>query len=102
MASNVGEFFKNFWDSFTKKLSDLATNIGEFFVTLGENIGQFFKDLLTGLGNFIKGFFNGFATVFDFLLHIFVPTEEQWDAIKEDYRDLGEVFKSKIPFVRII
>lgn len=102
MASNVGEFFKNFWSSFTEKLSNLAKTIGEFFTTLGENIGQFFKDLLTGLGNFIKGFFNGFATVFDFLIHIIIPNEEQINTIKEDYKDLGDVLLNKIPFVRII
>ena len=91
MATNVGEFFKNFWDSFTQGLSDL-----------GKTIGTFFDNLLKGISDFVKGLFNGFTTILDFFLHIFVPTEEQWDAIKEDYRDLGEVFKNKIPFVRTI
>lgn len=37
--------------------------------------------------------------MFDFFIHIFVPTEEQWNAIKQDYKDLGDTFKNHLPFI---
>ena len=32
-------------------------------------------------------------------MHIFVPTDEQWAEIENDYTQLGETVKSHIPFV---
>ncbi len=99
MGSNIGNFF-----------SDLGTNLGNWFSDLGSSIGNFFGNLWTNTQNFFSGMvenisniWNWFGEFFlklaDFLIHIFVPTEEQWDAIKEDYTDLSDTFKNHIPFV---
>lgn len=37
--------------------------------------------------------------MWDFFIHIFVPTEEQWNAIKQDYKDLGDTFKNHLPLI---
>ncbi len=110
LASSVGKFFSNFWESFTKGLSDLGKSIGEFFNGLGSAIGGFFSDLWTNIGNFFSGmvenignmwnwFTNFFENLMLFVYHIFIPTDEQWDALKEDFNDLSNAFNNHVPFV---
>ncbi|MCI8352429.1 MAG: hypothetical protein HFJ58_02235 [Clostridia bacterium] len=121
MVNSVGNFFSNFWTGFTEGLSNLASNIGNFFNDLGTNLGNWFSNLGTSIGNFFsdlwtntQNFFSGmvqdisniwsffvdfFVNMADFLINIFVPTEEQWQAIQEDYTDLSNTFKNHIPFV---
>lgn len=50
------------------------------------------KTLFTWIGDF-------FNALFDFVYHIFIPTDEQWEAIKQDYSELGETFNNHIPFI---
>lgn len=40
-----------------------------------------------------------FDTLLNFLIHIFIPTDSQLDAIKQDFSDLGSNFKTHLPFV---
>lgn len=37
--------------------------------------------------------------LFDFFIHIFVPTEEQWAEIGKDYEQMGDTIKNHIPFI---
>lgn len=121
MASSIGNFFSNFWENFTKGFTDLTTNIGTFFSDLGSNIktwfsnlgssiGGFFTDLWTNISEFFAGmvenisniwdwFTNFFVNLSEFLVHIFIPTDEQWNAVKEDYNDIGNSFNNHVPFV---
>ena len=128
MVTSIGNFFNGFWNNLTEGFSNLVNSIGEFFSNLGtnlsnwfSNIGDWFSDLGSSIGNFfsnlwtnISDFFSGmvenigyiwnwftnfFDAFLDFLIHIVVPTDEQWEAIKQDYTDLGNTFKNHIPFV---
>ena len=41
-------------------------------------------------------FFNG---LFDFFIHIFVPTDEQWSDLSSQDEEIGKKFESKFPFI---
>lgn len=117
LATSVGEFFSNFWSSFTQGLSDVVSGIGEFFTNLGTNLANWFSDVGTWfseLGSDIGSWFsdlwdttknifswlgNFFQDLWDFFIHIFVPTDEQWNDIGNDYTQMGDTVKSHIPFV---
>lgn len=80
-------------------MSNVVSGIGEFFSNLGTNLGNWFsslwnttKEIFSWLGHF-------FDELSDFFFHIFVPTDEQWEAIKQDYSDLGNTFNNHMPFV---
>lgn len=74
----------------------IINGIGEFFFGDGteENRGLFglIGDILSFLGNF-------FGNLLDFFVHIFVPDDGQWEEIKESYSDLGDLIKTKLPFI---
>lgn len=128
LVTSVNDFFSNFWEGFKQGFSDTLDGIGKFFDNLGTNlgnwftdvgnwfsdlgssIGQFFSDLWTNLSGSLGDIFkvigdifswigNFFSALLDFVYHIFIPTDEQWNNIKEDYRDLGTTFNNHIPFV---
>ncbi len=42
---------------------------------------------------------NFFSYAWDFFIHIFVPTDEQWSDIQEDYTKMGDTLQAHIPFV---
>ena len=92
LATAVGNFFSNFWENFTNGLSNIVTSIGNFFSDLGEGISSGFNSVINWFGNF-------FSSLLDFFYHIFVPTDEQWDSIKQDYQELSETFTNHLPFV---
>ena len=96
----------------TKGFTDLGNNIGNFFSNLGNNIGGFFDNLwnnlknsLTNLGTTLNNIFdftaNFFKSLLDFFLHIFIPSDSQWEEIKQDYVKIGDTVKSHIPFVSL-
>lgn len=43
---------------------------------------------------------NFFSALFDFVYHIFVPTDEQWENISLTSSDLGNQIQEKLPFVK--
>lgn len=128
LATIVGDFFGNFWEKFTqgfnnflndvgKFFSDLGSNLGNWFADvgkwfgdLGDSIGKFFSDLWDNLGKALNDIFSTIGNIFDwlgdffssllnFFYHIFIPTDSQWESVKEDYRDLGSTFNNHLPFV---
>jgi len=42
---------------------------------------------------------NFFVELLDFFKHLFIPTDEQWADIQNDYSSMGETVKSHLPFV---
>ena len=54
---------------------------------------------VNGIGNIFNWLGNFFQSLWDFVYHIFIPTDEQWSEIKNDYYEMGDVVKSHIPFV---
>lgn len=49
--------------------------------------------------NFFKDFF---VNLLEFIKNIFIPTDEQWQEIGDDYILMGETVKSHIPFVGLL
>lgn len=117
LGTNLKTWFTDLGTNLKTWFTDLGTNLGTWFTDvgnwfgeLGENIGGFFKDLWTNLGSSLSDIFktigdiykwvgNFFVDLLNFFYHIFVPTDEQWEVIKQDYSDLGNNFKNHIPFV---
>ncbi len=106
LATIVGDFFSNFWEGFTNGLSkvgnwfsDLSTSIGNFFKDLWNNLGKSLSDIFKTICDIFDWFGNFFTELLNFFYHIFIPTDEQWNAIKQDYKDLGTTFNNHIPFV---
>lgn len=52
-------------------------------------------DGIKAIVEFVGGFFEALV---EFFIHIFVPTDSQWEAIKSDYEDLYLSFSNHIPF----
>lgn len=77
----------------------MGSAIGGFFTDLWTNISNFFSGMIENIGNIWNWFLNFFEELMLFVYHIFIPTDAQWDAIKEDYNDLGNTFKNHMPFV---
>ena len=99
MATSIGNFFNGFWNNLTEGFSNLGSSIGNFFSNLWTNISDFFSGMVENIGYIWNWFTNFFDALLDFLIHIVVPTDDQWEAIKQDYTDLGNTFKNHIPFV---
>lgn len=74
-------------------MKDLFTWVGSLVDYINPFSDKFF---LKTLFEWIKNFF---SALWDFVYHVFIPTDEQWNAIKEDYSDLGNAFGNHIPFV---
>ena len=51
-----------------------------------------FKDVFEFIGGF-------FADLGEFLYNLFLPTDEQWEEITEEYNDMGETVQNHLPFV---
>lgn len=83
----------------SKWFSDLGSSIGKFFEDLWKNLGNSLNDLWKGVCDIFGWLGNFFNALLDFFIHVFVPTEEQWSAIKQDYKELGENFNNHLPFV---
>ncbi len=50
------------------------------------------KNIFSWLGNF-------FVDLLNFFYHVFVPTDDQWSDIQNDYTQIGDTLQSHIPFV---
>lgn len=105
-VAGIGEFFKNLGTD----LGNWFTDVGKWFGDLGDSIGKFFSDLWDNLGKALNDIFSTIGDIFDwlgdffssllnFFYHIFIPTDSQWETVKEDYRDLGSTFNNHLPFV---
>lgn len=83
----LNPFSDNF---FLKQLFSWIGTILDYINPFSENF--FLKDLFTWLGDF-------FSALWEFVYHIFIPTDEQWDEITEDYNQVGETVKNHLPFI---
>ena len=116
LTTAIGDFFTFCFDV----LSEIPTVIGnildvlnpfsdnfflkDFFATLFDILNPFsenfiLKQVIDGIGSIFTWLGNFFFDLLEFVYHIFIPTDEQWDAIKEDYQDLGDTFSNHLPFV---
>ena len=87
---NLGNYINPFHEDFLGY--KIINGIGSFF-TGDEEEGT------TGVFGFLRSIVNFVVNFFDNLLHIFVPTSEQWSTIKTRFSGLGDVITSHLPFV---
>ena len=86
-------------------LKDLASNITSPIVsalsTILDGISNFFKDTVENIKNLAEFVGSFWVKISDFFLHIFVPTDEQWEMISENHQNMGESLKSHLPFISL-
>lgn len=117
LATSIGNFFSNFWELLTNLFSSIVEGIGEFFTTLGqgiangfsnivdwfgnlfEGLGEWFGNVIDGIGNVFSWLGDFFSSLWDFVYHIFIPTDSQWEELTNDYNQIGETLKNHIPFI---
>ena len=83
----LNPFSENF---ILKKIISGIFTILDYLNPFSENF--ILKTLFTWIGNF-------FNDMWDLIYHIFVPTDEQWEDIGNDYKQMGDTVKSHVPFV---
>lgn len=85
------DYLNPFSDNFIlKKIIEGILTLLDYLNPFSENF--ILKTLFTWLEDF-------FTSLRDFFYHIFVPTDEQWSEIENDYKQMGETVKSHIPFI---
>lgn len=105
MAEAIGEFFSTILDYLNPfsenfilyKVIDLLLKLLDYLNPFSEKF--ILKDIINGISSILEWFGNFFTNLVDFFIHIFVPTEEQWAEIKDEYIDIGDTLGRHIPFV---
>lgn len=97
VVTGIGTFFTNLGQG----IADGFTSIVKWFSDLFTGLGDWFGDVIDGIGSVFSWLGNFFVDLLEFVYHIFIPTDEQWDAIKQDYQDLGDTFTNHLPFVSL-
>lgn len=87
------DFLNPFSNNFI--LKGLLSSIGSILDYLNPFSEKFiFKGIFDFIGNF-------FTDLGNFLYHLFLPTDEQWEEITEDYTDIVDTLQRHIPFVSL-
>jgi len=100
--SSILSYLNPFSENFI--LKDVISSIGrvlDYLNPFSENfilngVGTSITNIYNSVSNFFSSFFNDFT---DFFIHIFIPTEEQWAEIEQDYNDIVETVTRHFPFV---
>lgn len=87
----LNPFSENFF------LKDFFATLFDYLNPLSENF--ILKKVIDGIVSIFNWLGNFFVDLLEFVYHIFIPTDEQWNAIKQDYSDLGDTFNNHLPFV---
>lgn len=90
--NDVLQIFNPFSENFI--VWQFISALGDLFATLFENVGF----ILEKIGSIFE-WLGDFAThLLEAFIHIFVPTDSQWEDIKQNYAEIGDLIGSKIPF----
>lgn len=88
---NILDYINPFSENFILK------SVLKFLGSIIDYINPFSDDfILKDLFSWIGSFFNN---LFNFFIHIFVPTDEQWADLSSQDEAIGEKFESKFPFI---
>ncbi|MBR2289344.1 MAG: hypothetical protein IJ867_01660 [Clostridia bacterium] len=120
LSSLLKAVFQGFFEGITQPLGQIFTFIGNIFSSIGDilskvisifnflnpNADEFIfkiawehlKNILEGIGNILAWIGNFFVNLLDFVYHLFVPTDSQWEAIKSNFEDLKLSIETHIPF----
>ena len=97
-------FLKDFFTSLFDVLNPFSENffLKQLFLWIGtilNYLNPFSEDFF--LKDFFEWFGNFFSALWEFVYHIFIPTDEQWDEITNDYNQMGETLKNHVPFISL-
>lgn len=101
LSSNIGNWFSGLGEDLGKWFSDLTTDIGEFFSNLGTSIGNWFTSLINSLANLLS-YLNPFNENFlgKKLVELIGNLLNDLFVPKEDhFGELEENVKSKFGFI---
>lgn len=101
LSSNIGNWFSGLGEDLGKWFSDLTTDIGEFFSNLGTSIGNWFTSLINSLANLLS-YLNPFDENFlgKKLVELIGNLFNELFIPKEDFfSELHTKFKSKFGFI---
>lgn len=110
LASNIvnglGDFFSALGDLIWQGVGVLhdifesvGGTLGSIFESVGNTLGGILNSIFGTIGNIFSWLGDFFSSLADFFVHIFVPTESQWQDIKNSYSVLKINIQNKVPFV---
>lgn len=99
ITQSIGNWFSDLFTKLGEFFSNLSINLGNFFGNLWNNIYEFFKDLPGNISNIFKWLGNFFKELYNFFIHLFIPTEEQQQLIIDENLKTKDVLISKFPFI---
>lgn len=82
-------------------IADGFSNIVNWLGDILSGLGEWFGNVIEGIGNVFSWLGNFFSALWEFVYHIFIPTDDQWAEITNDYNQVGETLKSHIPFISL-
>ena len=96
--TGIGNLLSSIGDIFVKLtgIFDFLNPTSENFILL--RLWQFLTNIFNAIGDIISWIGNFFVNLLDFVLHLFVPTASQWEAIKSNLQSLRNSISTHIPF----
>lgn len=99
ITQSIGNWFSDLFTKLSEFFSNLSINLGNFFENLWNNIYEFFKDLPGNILKIFEWLGNFFTELYDFFIHLVIPTEEQQQALIDENLKTKDVLASKFPFI---
>ena len=98
---NFGNYLNPFNENFLgyQIIEGIIDGFTEFFTGDGTSSNRGVLGFLSSIFNSLASIVNFVIDFFDNLLHLFVPTSEQWTTIKTRFSGLGNLVISHLPFV---
>lgn len=101
----LGRIFTGIGNILTN-IIDIFTKVDGIFGFLNPNSQNFIfnqlwthlQNILTGLGNLVSFVLNFFSNLLDFVLHLVVPTDSQWQEIRFNFQGLFTTIENHVPF----
>ena len=99
--NSLKDLASNITNPIVSALSTIKNTVANIGTTILDGISNFFKDTVENIKNLAEFVGNFWDKISNFFLHIFVPTDEQWEMISENHQNMGESLKSHLPFISL-
>ena len=108
MASNITSpivsalgSVSNFLSNILSGVSNILSTVSNIATNILSGIKSFFQNLVDNVAGILEFLGDFFENLLDFFIHIFVPTDEQWEEITENQKSIGETAKAHLPFISL-
>ena len=101
MASNITSPIVSALGSVSNFLSNIFNTVSNISTNILNGIKSFFQNLVDNVAGILEFLGDFFENLLDFFIHIFVPTDEQWEEITENQKSIGETAKAHLPFISL-